>query len=194
MEHATYGGFNPGKEPRLILRPSAHTTYHHRTRARVINYWRQGADVLTVSLPTTPSERTRKSGPLQPEHATWHVVPGIFAQSKLAFWRNLTKGRYTGTRANAVWGRCPTACAFFFGKAWGALGELCRARHCRPPPLERLPRLAFAHNRRIYLPKTALAAHASLCPSFSAHTYLKQQLQPLQITNLQSEDLTLQKA
>ena len=61
-------------------------------------------------------------------------------------------------------------------------------------PLERLPRLAFAHNRRIYLPKTALAAHASLCPSFSAHTYLKRQLQPLQITNLQSEDLTLQKA
>jgi hypothetical protein len=44
---------------------------NHRTRARVINYWRQGADVLTVSLPTTPSEKTRKNGPLQPGDATW---------------------------------------------------------------------------------------------------------------------------
>jgi hypothetical protein len=34
------------------------------------NYWRQDADVLTVSLPTTPSERTRKIRPEQPEHAT----------------------------------------------------------------------------------------------------------------------------
>jgi hypothetical protein len=32
--------------------PSAHTIYHHRTRAGVRNYWHQGANVLTVSLPT----------------------------------------------------------------------------------------------------------------------------------------------
>jgi hypothetical protein len=55
---------------RLLVRSSAYTIYHHRTRARVINYWRHGADVLTVSLPTTPSERTRKFRPEQPEHAT----------------------------------------------------------------------------------------------------------------------------
>ena len=55
---------------RLLVRSSAYTIYHHRTRARVINYWRQGADVLTVSLPPTPSERTRKIRPEQPEHAT----------------------------------------------------------------------------------------------------------------------------
>jgi hypothetical protein len=55
---------------RLLVRSSEYTIYHHRTRVRVINYWRQGADVLTVSLPTTPSERTRKIRPEQPEHAT----------------------------------------------------------------------------------------------------------------------------
>jgi hypothetical protein len=65
---------------RLLVRPSAYAIYHHRTRARVINYWRQGADVLTVSLPTTPSERTRKNGPLQPGHAIW--PPLIFAQNR----------------------------------------------------------------------------------------------------------------
>jgi hypothetical protein len=52
---------------RLLAPPSAHTIYRHRTRAGVINYWRQGADVLRVSLPTTPSERARKNGPLQPD-------------------------------------------------------------------------------------------------------------------------------
>jgi hypothetical protein len=56
---------------RLLVRSSAHTIYHHRARASAINYWRQGADVLTVSLPTTPSERTRKIGPEQPEDAMW---------------------------------------------------------------------------------------------------------------------------
>jgi hypothetical protein len=55
---------------RLLVRSSAYTIYHHRTRACVINYWRQCADVLIVSLPTTPSERTRKIRPEQPEHAT----------------------------------------------------------------------------------------------------------------------------
>jgi hypothetical protein len=48
------------------------------TIARVLvlgvrSYWRQGAAVLTVSLPTAlseSSERSRKFGPLQPEHAT----------------------------------------------------------------------------------------------------------------------------
>jgi hypothetical protein len=40
---------------RLLVRPLAHTIYHHRARARVINYWRQGADVLTVSLSTGSS-------------------------------------------------------------------------------------------------------------------------------------------
>jgi hypothetical protein len=48
---------------RLLVRSPAYTIYHHRTRARVINYWWQGADVLTVSLPPTPSERTRKIRP-----------------------------------------------------------------------------------------------------------------------------------
>jgi hypothetical protein len=62
---------------RLLVRSSAYAIYHHRARARVINYWRQGADVLTVSLPPTPSERTRKIRPEQPEHATRSV---IFAQ------------------------------------------------------------------------------------------------------------------
>jgi hypothetical protein len=53
-----------------------------------------------------------------------------------------------------------------------------------------LPRLDLAHTRRIYLPKTALAILASLCPfpvpvspSSSAYTYLKQPWQPLQIFN-----------
>jgi hypothetical protein len=64
---------------RLLVRSSAYAIYHHRARARVINYWHQGADVLTVSLPTTPSERTRKNGPLQPGHAIWS--PLIFAQN-----------------------------------------------------------------------------------------------------------------
>jgi hypothetical protein len=49
------------------------------------------ADVLAVSLLTTPSERTRKSGPLQPEHAMWSRAS--FCKSKLAFWRNRSKGR-----------------------------------------------------------------------------------------------------
>jgi hypothetical protein len=48
---------------RLLAPPSAHTSYRHRTRAGVINYWRQGANVLPVPLPTTPSERTRENGP-----------------------------------------------------------------------------------------------------------------------------------
>jgi hypothetical protein len=53
---------------RLLAPPSAHTIYDHRTRAGVINYWHQGANVLPVSLPTTPSERMRKFGPIQPEY------------------------------------------------------------------------------------------------------------------------------
>jgi hypothetical protein len=55
---------------RLLAPPSAHTIYGHRTRAGVINYWHQGANVLTVPLPTTPSEITRKIRPEQLEHAT----------------------------------------------------------------------------------------------------------------------------
>jgi hypothetical protein len=59
---------------RLLVRPSAYTIYHHRTRARVINYLtcvRAPTCVLTVPLsPTTASERTRKIRPEQPEHAT----------------------------------------------------------------------------------------------------------------------------
>jgi hypothetical protein len=47
--------------------------------------------VLTVSLPTTPSEITRKIGPLQPEHAIW--PPLIFAQSQTAKW---SLNRYEG--------------------------------------------------------------------------------------------------
>jgi hypothetical protein len=68
--------------------PSVCAIYYHRTRARVINYWLQGADVLTVSLPTTPGEKTRKIGPLQP---ACHMVPRWYLRkSKLAFWRNVT--------------------------------------------------------------------------------------------------------
>jgi hypothetical protein len=65
---------------RLLAPPSAHTIYRHRKRAGVINYWRQGANVLSVSLPPTPSEITRKIRPEQPEHATRSQV--IFAFSK----------------------------------------------------------------------------------------------------------------
>jgi hypothetical protein len=54
---------------RLLVPPSAHTIYGHRTRAGVINYWHQGANVLPVPLPTTPSEITRKIRPEQPDHA-----------------------------------------------------------------------------------------------------------------------------
>jgi hypothetical protein len=75
---------------RLLAPPSAHTIYHHRTRSGVRNYWHQGGAVLTVSLPTTPSERTRKIGPLQPEHAIWS--PLIFAQSQAAFLTNVPNG------------------------------------------------------------------------------------------------------
>ena len=60
----------------LLAPLSDHTIYDRRTRARVINYWHQGADVLTVSLPTTPSERTRTIRPEQPEDAMW--FPLIF--------------------------------------------------------------------------------------------------------------------
>jgi hypothetical protein len=72
---------------RLLAPPSAHTIYRHRTRAGVINYWRQGANVLTVSLPPTPSERTRKNGPVQPEYALWSRAH--LRKSKLCFWRNV---------------------------------------------------------------------------------------------------------
>ena len=56
---------------RLLVPPSYHTIYGRRTRARVINYWHQGANVLPVSLPTAPSEITRKIRPEQPEDAMW---------------------------------------------------------------------------------------------------------------------------
>jgi hypothetical protein len=56
----------------------------------VRNYWHQGGAVLTVSLPTTPSERTRGNGPLQPEHAMW--FPLIFAQNQTASQRNVSNG------------------------------------------------------------------------------------------------------
>jgi hypothetical protein len=78
---------------RLLAPPSAYAIYYHRTRARVINYWHaQGANVLPVSLPTTPSEITREIRPEQPEDAMW--FPLVFAQSnaKLAFWRNVPNG------------------------------------------------------------------------------------------------------
>jgi hypothetical protein len=54
----------------LLAPPSDHAIYGRRTRARVINYWHQGANVLPVPLLTTPSEITRKIRPEQPEHAT----------------------------------------------------------------------------------------------------------------------------
>jgi hypothetical protein len=75
---------------RLLAPPSAHTTYRHRTRSGVRNYWHQGGAVLAVSLPTTPSERTRENGPLQPEHAMW--FPLIFAQSRTVLQRNVSNG------------------------------------------------------------------------------------------------------
>jgi hypothetical protein len=75
---------------RLLAPLSAHTIYRHHTRARVINYWRQGADVLTVSLPTTPSERTRKNGPLQPEHAIW--PRSYLCKANCVFWENVPNG------------------------------------------------------------------------------------------------------
>jgi hypothetical protein len=72
------GSRGRSEKPELDLWPVQ--PYRHRTRSRVIKYWHQGADVLTVSLPTTPSKRTRKNGPLQPEHAIWS--PLIFAQNR----------------------------------------------------------------------------------------------------------------
>jgi hypothetical protein len=63
----------------LLVPPSDHTSYGRRTRARVINYWHPGTNVLPVSLPTTPSEITRKIRPEQPEDAMWS--PLIFAQN-----------------------------------------------------------------------------------------------------------------
>jgi hypothetical protein len=54
---------------RLLAPPSAHTMYYRRMRAGARNYWQQGTNVLTVSLPTTPSEKTRKIRPEQPEYA-----------------------------------------------------------------------------------------------------------------------------
>ena len=63
---------------------SCRLCYGRRTRARVINYWHQGPNVPPVlSLPTTPSEITRKIRPEQPEDTMWS--PLIFAQNlKLA--------------------------------------------------------------------------------------------------------------
>jgi hypothetical protein len=52
---------------RLLAPPSDHTTYDHRTRPPVINDCHQGVNVLTVSLPPTPSEIMRKIRPEQPE-------------------------------------------------------------------------------------------------------------------------------
>jgi hypothetical protein len=57
----------------LLAPRSDHAIYGRRTRARVINYWHQGqgANVLPVSLPATPSEITRKIRPEQPGDAMW---------------------------------------------------------------------------------------------------------------------------
>jgi hypothetical protein len=164
MEHATYGGLNPGKGPRLVLRPALGAYYLPPSDAcpRHTSLASGRRRAHTVSLPTTPSDRTRKSGPLQPEHATWHMVPGIFAQSKLAFWRNLTKGRYTGTRVNAVWGRCPTACAFFWGVKLGVYWASCAERGTA----DRLP---------------SSVSPGSPLPIIAAYTYLKQHWQPMRV-------------
>jgi hypothetical protein len=75
---------------RLLVPPSYHTIYGRRTRARVINYWHQGANVLPVSLPTAPSEITRKIRPEQPEDAMWS--PLIFAQNLKLAKANVTNG------------------------------------------------------------------------------------------------------
>jgi hypothetical protein len=64
---------------RLLVRSSAYDIPPPGAFSRH-KYWHQGADVLTVSLPHTPSERTRKNGPLQTEHAIWS--PLIFAQTR----------------------------------------------------------------------------------------------------------------
>jgi hypothetical protein len=66
---------------------------HACSRHKLLASGRQRAHscVLTVSLPPTPSEKTRKIGPLQP---ACHVVPRWYLRkSKLAFWRNATKRR-----------------------------------------------------------------------------------------------------
>jgi hypothetical protein len=60
---------------RLLAPPSAHAIYRHRTRDGVINYWRQGANVLTVPLSTTPSEIMRKTRPLHITARARHMVP-----------------------------------------------------------------------------------------------------------------------
>jgi hypothetical protein len=83
----------------LLAPPSARTAYRHRTRAGVINYWRQGADVLTVSLPTTPSpakeRKTKERGktahysPSMPYGSRWYLRK---AKLQTASLRNLPDG------------------------------------------------------------------------------------------------------
>jgi hypothetical protein len=59
----------------LLAPPSDHAIYGRRTRARVINYWHQGANVLPVSLPTTDHpQRKNEENPSRTARAC-HVVP-----------------------------------------------------------------------------------------------------------------------
>ena len=51
----------------------------------------RAANVLPVSLSTTPSERTRKNGPEQPEEARWWF-PLILQQKQTGLLRNATNG------------------------------------------------------------------------------------------------------
>jgi hypothetical protein len=46
---------------RLLGPHSAHTMYCRRARAGARNYWQQGTNVLTVSLPPTPGEKNEEN-------------------------------------------------------------------------------------------------------------------------------------
>jgi hypothetical protein len=93
---------------RLLAPTSVHAIYYHRTRARVINYWHQGANVLPVSLPTT--ERNNEENPSRKARGC-HVVPvGICAKQT---------GLLEGC---ARWALAPSLLGLLGGGAWWSGG------------------------------------------------------------------------
>jgi hypothetical protein len=64
---------------RLLVRPSAYAIYHHRTRARVINYWHQGRQRAT-SVPPDHLQRNNEENPSRTARAR-HPVTATFAQN-----------------------------------------------------------------------------------------------------------------
>jgi hypothetical protein len=69
---------------RLLAPPSAHTIYrHHRTRAGVINYWRQGANVLpATSAPPAHPQRKNEGKRSIAARMPYGGSPLVFAQKQ----------------------------------------------------------------------------------------------------------------